>query len=128
MKKLELDLIIERGEDQLSGRVLYKDNLIVDMAATVLQLENQLKQLLFDFEDVDPNAVQFNHLYDVYALFAQFDFLNISKVAKQADINPGLLRQYASGVKNPSATQAKKLEDTLHNLAKQMQNISVYAE
>lgn len=128
MNKLKLDLIIERGENELSGRVTYKDSLIVDMAHNVADLEKQMKQLLHDFEGLDPDTVEFEHLYDVYALFEQFDFLNISKVAKHAGINAGLLRQYASGVKSPSANQAKKIEDTIHGLASQMQKAVVYAD
>ena len=128
MEKLKLDLIIERGENELSGRVTYNDNLIVDMAPTVTELEVQIAKLLEDFEGIDQREVEFNHLYDVYALFDRFDFLNISKVASHAGINAGLLRQYASGVKHPSANQAKKIEDTIHDLATQMQKAAVYAE
>jgi hypothetical protein len=42
------------------------------------------------------------------SLFQQFDFLNIGKVAKRVGINVGLLLQYASQVKYPSAKQAQK--------------------
>ena len=52
----------------------------------------------------------------------------ITKVAKRAGINPGLLRQYASLVKHPSATQAKKLENTIHQLADELKEAMLYAE
>lgn len=95
MKNLKLDLIIERGSDgELAGRVTYNDNLIIDQAGSVRELEDKLRQLLYDFEDVNPEAVDFTHLYDVYALFDDFDFLKITNIARHADINPGLLRQY----------------------------------
>jgi hypothetical protein len=58
-------LIIERGENELIGRVNYNDNLIVDFAPTVLALENRMKALLFDFEEVNPDQIAFNHYYDV---------------------------------------------------------------
>ena len=61
------------------------------------------------------------------SLFQQFDFLNIGKVAKRAGINAGLLRQYASQVKHPSAKQAQKIEETIHNLAADMSKAQVYA-
>lgn len=125
MKKVEL--VIEKGEKGLWGSVTYNDNLITDQAPTLPELENQIKNRLKEFEDVDPETVAFERTYDVFALFQEFDFLNISKVAKYADINSGLLRQYASGVKYPSLNQAKKIEETLHRLAAQMQKVSVYA-
>ena len=43
-------------------------------------------------------------------------------------MNPALLRQYASGVKHPSPKQAKKLEDTIHQIGKELSGVAVYAE
>ncbi|RYY06057.1 MAG: hypothetical protein EOP43_07375 [Sphingobacteriaceae bacterium] len=127
MKTILLDLVIEKGETGLWGTVKYKDNLLTDLGDNLMELETKLKTLLYEFEHVDPETISFEHAYDVFALFQEFDFLNISKVAKYADINSGLLRQYASGVKHPSLNQAKKIEETLHRLAAQMQKASVYA-
>jgi hypothetical protein len=127
MEKIKIELVIEKSSDSLWGRVHYNDNLIVDEGDSLSELERKMKILLHDFEGVDPANIIFDYAYDVYALFLEFDFLNISKVAKHADINPGLLRQYASGVKHPSLNQAKKIEDTLHRLAGRMQKASVYA-
>lgn len=127
MKKLEVEMIIERDQSNLTGRITYNDNLIIENADTVRELEEKLKVLLFDFEEVHADDVVFNHVYDVFALFHQFDFLNIGKVAQRAGINAGLLRQYASQVKYPSAKQALKIEDTIHKLAAEMSKVSVYA-
>lgn len=126
MEIQNIELIVEKGESGIWGRVNYNDNLIVEEADNLNELELSLKNLLKDFENLDPKKITFEIRYDVYALFQQFDFLNISKVAKHADIHPGLLRQYASGVKHPSLNQAKKIEDTLHKLAAEMQKASVY--
>ena len=127
METKNIALIIEKGEKGVWGKVNYNDNLITEEAGNLNDLELKLKELLHDFEDVDPESISFDLKYDVYSLFEQFDFLNISKVAKYAGIHPGLLRQYASGVKHPSLTQVKKIEETLHRLAGQMQKASVYA-
>lgn len=126
MKKIKLELIIESAEGVLNGRVNYNDNLVVDSAKSLPELEGKIKILLHDFEDLEPSSVEFEHSYDVYALFKQFDFLKISKVAEHAGINPGLLRQYASQVKYPSAEQAKKIENTIHHLAEQMMQASLH--
>ncbi len=127
MNTQKIELIIEKGESGIWGRVNYNDNLIAEQADNLNDLEIKLKSLLYKFEAVDPEVISFDLRYDVYSLFEQFDFLNISKIAKHIGINPGLLRQYASGVKHPSLNQAKKIEDTLHRLADQMQKASVYA-
>ncbi|HLU89710.1 MAG TPA: helix-turn-helix transcriptional regulator [Cyclobacteriaceae bacterium] len=122
-----LELIIEADDSkELTGRVTYNGNLIVDSAGTVDQLEEKIKNLLQEFEGIDPSQVEFEYQYDVYALFQKFDYLNISKVAQHAGINPGLLRQYASGVKNPSKDQALKIESTLHRLADELQDAQIF--
>lgn len=127
MEKIKVELVIEKSGEGLWGSIKYNDNLIADYGDNLTELEHKLKTLLQEFEDIDPKTIVFEHSYDVFALFQEFDFLNISKVAKYAAINAGLLRQYASGVKHPSLTQAKKIEETLHRLATQLQKVSVYA-
>lgn len=117
MRTVKIDLIIERQESELWGRVSYNDNLIAETADSVAELETKIKKLLEDFEDVNPETVEFTHSYDIYALFEHFDFLKISNIAKHAGMNPALLRQYVSGAKNPSKDQAKRIEETLHRLA-----------
>ncbi|WP_342329288.1 hypothetical protein [Pedobacter sp. FW305-3-2-15-E-R2A2] len=94
----------------MAGRVICNDSLIVDEAGNVHDLEEKLKLLLFEFENVEPEMVVFEYFYDIYALFQEVDFLNIGKVAQRAGINAGLMRQYASQVKYTPATQARKIE------------------
>jgi hypothetical protein len=101
--------------------VEFNDNLITGFAETVAELEAKIKGLLWDFEELAPEQVEFTYQYDIYALFQKFDFLKISTVAEHAGMNPGLLRQYVSGAKSPSQDQAKKIERTLHKLAAELQ-------
>ncbi|WEA00327.1 hypothetical protein [Mucilaginibacter sp. SJ] len=126
MEKIEIELIVEKGDSGLWGRVNYNDNLIIETGVNVYELETKIKDILHELEDVDPKTIVFNTVYDIYSLFKDFDFLNISKIAVYSGIHSGLLRQYASGVKHPSANQAKKIEDTLHRLADLMKKASIY--
>lgn len=128
MKKIVLALVIEKTNDQIWGRVQLKDNLISDSASSISELESRIKALLFNFENINPELIQFEHHYDIYSLFQKFDFLNISKIAMHAGMNPSLLRQYASGIKNPSGEQAKKIEKTLHSLAHELEQVNVFVE
>jgi len=128
MKTVKIPLTIERGDDKTFwGRVEYKGNLITDQAESFSELENKIKTLLWDFEQVDPESVQFEHLFDISALFQRFDFLKISNVAQHAGMNPGLLRQYVSGAKSASLDQAKRIENTLHKLAGELQKAMIIA-
>jgi hypothetical protein len=119
-------LIIEKGDDgKLWGRIKQGDNLLVDSASTVEQLEKKMQTLLKNFHKI--KEVKFKHFYDVSAFFQHFDFLNQSKLAELSEINPGLLRQYASGTKYPSPDQAKKIEKAIHKIATNLKAVSLYA-
>ena len=121
----KINLIIEKGADgKLWGRVNFRNNLMSDFATSVEILERKMAKLVKDFYGVD--AV-FDHAYDVSAFFESFNFLNQTRIAVLSGINPGLLRQYASGVKHPSAQQAKKIETVIHKLAKELKSVSLYA-
>jgi len=122
MKKITL--IVEKGEQGLWGRVTVNDNLITAEAASIDELESELRKLILDFEDIVD--VEFERYYDVFAIFEEFDFINISKFAKYADINPGQLRQYASGVKHPREAQAKKIEQAFSKLSEEINKIAVH--
>ncbi len=128
MEIVKIPLTIERGDGKvLWGRVEYNGNLITDFGDSIPELEEKMKALLWDFEEVNPETVQFECQFDIYALFRRFDFLKISNVAEHAGMNPGLLRQYVSGAKNPSEEQAKKIERTLHKLAQELQKVTIVA-
>jgi hypothetical protein len=122
---MKLLLIIEKSKGKLWGRVHYKENLITDFAANIDSLERKMKKSLKDLHSVQ-NA-EFEHSYDLTVFFEEYDFLKQSKIAELAGMNPGLLRQYASGVKQPSVEQTKKIEKAVHQLAKELRAVSIYA-
>ena len=123
---MKLLLIIEKSKGKLWGRVNYKDNLITDFATNIDTLEKKMRKLLKEFHELQ--NVEFDYSYDLTVFFEEYDFLKQSKIAELAGMNPGLLRQYASGVKHPSLEQAKKIEKAVHNLAKELKSVSIYAE
>jgi hypothetical protein len=121
-------LIIEGGDGALWGRVTYEDNLLVDEADSVEKLEAQMRQLLLNFHDLDPDSYEFAIEYDLTAFFEQFDYLKITKIAELAGLNGSLMRQYATGKKFPSARQAEKIEGAIRQLAQQLSNVHIYAQ
>ncbi|MDQ6757071.1 MAG: hypothetical protein M3004_09050 [Bacteroidota bacterium] len=126
MKKKEL--IIEKDKaGKYWGRVHHEDNLIVENGKTVEQIESNMKKLLKKFHGLQPDEITFEHSYDLTALFEKLNFLKISTIAEYAQMNPTLLRQYVSGVKHPSKTQALKIENAIKTLGRQMIKLEVYA-
>lgn len=58
--------------------------------------------------------------YDMPSFFDRFNFLNVSKIAERAGINPSLMRKYTSGVANAGQKQYDKLHTAVQSLAKEM--------
>ncbi|MEO6000260.1 MAG: hypothetical protein ABIN89_25710 [Chitinophagaceae bacterium] len=101
------------------------------------QVVENLKELIQDYIILegkrDPlwNKLDLNHFevefkYDLQAYFQEHNYLKISSVAEQAGLNPGLVRQYASGVKYPSSDQANKIRDAIKKIAKVLSDDSIY--
>jgi hypothetical protein len=49
-----------------------------------------------------------------------FEIVKIGAVAKEAGMNPTLLRQYLSGIKHPSSEQALRVQNALHRVAQRL--------
>lgn len=49
-----------------------------------------------------------------------FEGVKISIVAKEAKMNPTLLRQYVAGIKQPSYDQALRIQEALHRVAQRL--------
>ena len=119
-------LIIESAKDgELWGRVQYDDNLIIESASSVPELERKMKALLKDWHALDAKQVSFELQYDMAGLFDEKKFLNAAVIAERAGINKSLMRQYASGIKFPSLERAKQIERVIHELGKEMLGIKI---
>lgn len=119
-----LTLTLENGDDgTLWGRVLFDDNLIVDSAPTLEELQVKIKKLLFDFHGVE--EIQFELAYDLTSFFEFFDYLKISKIAELAGMNPSLLRHYAAGSKTASQDQVSKIENAVHQLGQKLVSLKL---
>lgn len=60
-----ITLTIEKSKNKLWGRIIYEDNLIIDVATTTHQLEKRMKKLITDFHGVDTKDTVFYIRYDV---------------------------------------------------------------
>jgi len=126
MKKLTL--IIEKSHHGLLwGRIKYKNNLLVEKASSVTALERRMKKLLLDFHGLELDKIEFEIAYDLSVFFEQKDFLNISGIAKLANINASLLRQYAAGIKFPSPEKAAEIEEVIRRIGNELSLVNISA-
>ena len=63
--------------------------------------------------------------YDVASMFNYYDWINMSKFARKAGINPSLMRQYGIGNTYISDNQKYKIERTLHSLGNELAAIKL---
>src|ERR1700722_8368872 len=124
MKKILL-VVEKSSDDQVWGRVNFEDNLIVEEAATLPLLQKKMKGLLHDFHDLKPTTVDFDVAYDLAALFNEKKYLNLSELASRLGINRSLMAQYAAGIKYPSGERGKKIEETIHNLGRDLLEVKL---
>ena len=77
---------------------------------------------------IDMNTAQFEIHYDLQAFFEEYDWITASAIARHADLNESLVRQYATGKKFPSLEQAKKIQTIIRDLSKPLQKLALYAK
>lgn len=68
--------------------------------------------------------VDFSYQYDLQSFFEYFSFLNVTDIARRAGINPSLMRQYASGIKNAGERTYARLSACMDSLTKELQAAS----
>jgi hypothetical protein len=131
-KPTTLEIVIEKNDGLLWGRIEDKGNFMpTPYGKTTKEVIQNLKSLITDYvqnegkkdkfwSQLDLNNVRFEFSYDLQAYFQEHDYLKISSVADQAGLNPGLMRQYASGVKYPSEEQANKIRKAISKIANEL--------
>ena len=79
----------------------------------------EIKEMLQE-EGKEVPELEFEWRYDMKSFFNYFNFLNISKVAERAGINPSLMRKYVAGLANPSENQYKKLNNAVKDFSREL--------
>lgn len=64
--------------------------------------------------------VEFRYQYDLKSFFEYFSFFNVTDIAKRSGINPSLMRQYVSGVKNAGEKTYSRLAACVSNISKEL--------
>ena len=127
---MKANIIIEMASD--GGFSCYMKESLPDYALfgygnTVQEAKNDLLQSYQEITDMlkeegkDVKPLEFIYHYDMKSFFDYFNFLNVSKVAERAGINPSLMRKYTSGIVKAREGQYLKLQKAVKNFAKELQ-------
>lgn len=123
--------LIEKGKDGTYGIFTPDINTtIIGSGATVAEakadFENSVKELLGFYQESgeklpkELKSINFEYKYDLASLFNFYNWINVTRFAKIAGINAGLMRQYKAGITYISEAQSHKVEATLHKLGKEL--------
>lgn len=136
--KAKIEVIIEKENNHYWGRIENKGNFMpTGQGETIDKLLQNVKDSIEDYlkyegrmdkywSRIKLDQLDFDIRYDLQSLFDEFKELKISSIAERAELNPSLLRQYASGIKFPSVDHAKKIEIALHQLGNKLSQVAIY--
>lgn len=132
-----LTVTLENGDENDLFAVVKGDGFVYSTAGSnETEIKDNLKDLITDFLEnegkemkvwngITANDIEFEFVYDLSAFFDTFEAIKISSLAKNSGINQSLMRQYATGSKQPSVQQAKKIEMAIHQLGQSLMNVRV---
>jgi len=92
--------------------------------ATVEDAKNDCFTFYDEMKKEYPNEnfpeLEVSWAFDFPSFFNHFDFLNVSKVAKYAEMSPSNFRHYAVGSKNMSQKQFSKVKQAFGRMADEL--------
>jgi predicted RNase H-like HicB family nuclease len=119
--------LIERGTDGRFGIFTPDINHVIIGAGDTVEeakadFENTLEEMKLSYTESgreihdELRDIEFEYKYDLASFLNYYSWINVSKFAKKAGINPSLMRQYKTGKTYISENQILKIEKTLHQL------------
>ena len=135
-RPVKLKVTLERVDGKFGGRVKAPGFLFTTEGNTIKEVTDNLHGLLADYlnhegknavewQGIEARHIQFEPVYELAAFFEHYKELKISAIATRAGLNTNLLQQYVSGNKQPSETQAKRIERAIHHLANELKEITL---
>lgn len=127
--------LIEMGVDGTFGiHTPDIESTIIGEGSTVAEakadFEDSLREVIDAFAETgtqDPDDLQnttFIYKYDLPSFLSYYDYFNMSRLAKQAGINPSLMRQYKNG-QYVSEKQVAKIQMAINRIGKELATIQL---
>lgn len=85
----------------------------------MLESYDEIAQMMSE-EGKEIPKLDFVYHYDMQSFFNYFSFLNVSKVAERAGINPSLMRKYSAGLVKAGQQQYDKLKHAIHQMSNEL--------
>jgi predicted RNase H-like HicB family nuclease len=117
------------------GTITVASGVVASYGNTLAELKENVQQAYADHyelavelgedyaKELDPQP-SFTYLLNLKNMFHLLPEVKISNIAKKANINPSLLRQYKTGKTEASEEQAKKVLKAMHQLGEELLSIT----
>ncbi len=134
METKKIQIFVEKHKDGTYwGTSQNFEGIISSFGDTFEELQDNFKTAFTDHIELakeleesyanDYEKVTFDYEMDLTAFFELVPELKISSIAKKANINQSLLRQYKTGNKTASTEQLYKIQTAIHNLGKELLSV-----
>lgn len=127
----QLTAIIERNKDAFFAYIKEIDGCVAG-GKTNQQVKLNLEKMIELVQKEDKHLAKtlskgykIKFEVDLESVFDLIPELNISRLAKTGNINPGLLRQYVSGAKKASEAQTEKVMKAIKEVSLKLNSISL---
>lgn len=125
--------LIEKGKDgtfgvytpDIKATIIGEGKSVAEAKADFENSVQELKEMFAGDLPGELKDIEFEYKYDVASVFDYFDFINVTKFAKWAGINAGLMRQYKSCNTYISEAQAHKIGEALRKIGHELSAISL---
>lgn len=124
--KIKLTIIIEKTKTGFSA--FSEDHGIFTTAGTIpVLIGNTIEAANLYFEDENIRITQDNlhFIVDFKQFFRYYKVINAKFLAKKIGMNETLLSQYVQGRKRPSDQQTDKILDGIHQIGRELSEISL---
>lgn len=127
----QLTAVIERNKDAFFAYIKEVDGCVAG-GKTYQQVKLNLEKMLKIAEKEDSElkralskGYRLKFEVDLESVFDLIPEVNISQLAKTANLNPGLLRQYVSGSKKASEAQTEKVMKAIKDVSVKLNSITL---
>ena len=131
-----MNVIVEKHKDGTYwATITALPGVVASYGNTLAELKENLQQAYADHYDLavelgedyvtelEPNPT-FTYLLNLRNIFNLLPEVKVSNIAKKANINPSLLRQYKTGKAEASEEQANKVLKAMHQLGEELLSVS----
>jgi predicted RNase H-like HicB family nuclease len=126
-----LNSVIERNEDSFYAYVKQIDGCVAG-GSTYTEVKENLEEMIDLCLEEDASlkskykdGYKLKFEVNLESVFDLLPEVNVSQLAELGKLNPGLLRQYVSGSKRASESQAKRVMGAIEKLVNKLNSISL---